>query len=84
MIHSQVSQYFTVETDLTLIQSVHETGVGHSMLAGTGIDPGNPQRPKCSFLVFAVAIGVYEAFLNGIFSNGIYIAASAKITSGGF
>ena len=58
VVHRQVGEYFPVEGDAALAEAVHQTAVGGAMLAGTGVDAGDPEAAEGALLVAAVAVGV--------------------------
>lgn len=84
VVHGQVRQDFAVELDVFFGELVDQPGVGGAVQTGSGIDTGDPEAAKRTLFGFAVAVGVLEAFFNGIFSYRVHISAGAKKALGHF
>lgn len=63
--HGNVGQSFTIQFNPGLFETVHELAVAQIILAGSGINPGNPQGAKVSLAVAAVAVGIYQRLHHG-------------------
>jgi len=84
MVHSQISQYFSVEIDAISGEEVHQPGVRNAIQTGTGIDTGNPEGTESALLAAAVAVGVPHSFVYRIFSYGIHLTAGTEVTLSSF
>src|SRR5215210_6931367 len=56
--HGDVGQHLAVQLDAGQLQAVHERAVAHALLAGGGVDAGDPQAAEVALAVAPVAIGV--------------------------
>ena len=79
MVHSEVGENFSVESDIFFLKQVDKFGVGNAFCSGGCIDPGDPQSSEGSFLVSPIAEGIAIGFVNGIFSNGKDFGSCAEI-----
>ncbi len=84
VVHSQVGENLSVEGDVAFAQLMHQPGVGGSVLAGGGVDAGDPQAAEGSFFISPVAVGVLECFFNGVFGNGVHFGAGTEVAFGEF
>ena len=62
IVHGEVGENLTVETDILLGEFAHELGIGDPVLARGGVDPLNPKGAEVALLGLAVAIGVSQTF----------------------
>ena len=58
MIHCQIGKYFPVQLDVVYLELVHETRVRHSLLAGSGVDTGNPKAAEGPLFIPAIPVSV--------------------------
>src|SRR5690606_4014725 len=74
-----VCQNLAVKLNVGLLQSVHETAVGHAVLAGTRVDAGNPQATEHPLLVAAVTVGVLARLDDSLLGNTEHLAARVVV-----
>ena len=84
IIHREVGESFAVERNVLLCQIAHQDRVGHSVLAGTRVDTGDPQAAEVSLFSLSVAVGVLLAFLPRVHRYGPDVFAFSEITAGAF
>lgn len=84
IVHSQVGKHFAVDVDVGILELAHERRIGHAVLADACVDSLYPERAKFALLGFAIAVGILPSFFDGIFRDGPYIFAAAKVTFGVF
>lgn len=82
--HSEVSQYFSVQIDAIGGEKMHQPRVRNPVLAGTCINTGNPEATESTLLTAAVAVGITHRFVNRILGYGIDFAAGTEVTLGSF
>src|SRR5690606_30942309 len=58
--HGQIGQHLAVDLDSRLLQARNEAAVRQAVLAGRGVDPGDPKLPKLPLAHPAVAVGVHQ------------------------
>src|SRR4051812_29649489 len=58
LVHRELGEHAAVELDAGQLQALHEPVVGHVVLAGRGVDPGDPQLAEVALADLAVAVGV--------------------------
>jgi len=54
----QLSQHFAVKLNVGFFQFTDELAVANAVLAGCGINTGDPEATKIAFATFTVAVGV--------------------------
>src|SRR5690606_14552219 len=81
--HGDVGENLAINLDRSLLQAVHEHAVGHAVLAGCGIDAGDPQGAELALLGAAIAIGILSGAHHRFVGNAEYVAAAAAETLGG-
>ena len=69
VIHREVSENLTVHSDTFSVALTHKLRIGHTVHTSGSVDTLNPQAAVISLLLFAVAIGELQAFLDSIFSD---------------
>ena len=69
VVHRQVGKNLAVHSDTLSVALTHKFGVGHTVHTSGSVDTLNPQAAVISLLLFAVAIGELQAFLDSIFSD---------------
>ena len=84
VVHRQIREHFAVQVDTGLLEFAHQLGVRHAVETCTGIDTSNPQGAEISFLGFAIAVSVNEAFFNRVFGYRPNIFFTTKETFGQF
>src|SRR4051812_14595759 len=58
LVDRELGEHATVELDAGQLQALHEPVVGHVVLAGRSVDPGDPQLAEVALADLAVAVGV--------------------------
>ena len=61
--HRQVSQHLTVNFDGRPIQPIDHPAVRQAVIAGAGVDAGDPQRTEFALLLATVAISILACLL---------------------
>ena len=82
IVHGEVSENLTVETDILLGEFAHELGIGDPVLTRGGIDPLDPKGAEIALLGLAVTIGVSQTFLVSVLSYGPDILSGEEISAG--
>ncbi len=81
---SHIGQNLAVQSDVGLLQAVHEHAVGHAVGAGAGIDTSDPQATENALLVAAVTISVLTGLHHRLLGNAENIIATKDETLGEF
>jgi hypothetical protein len=76
----EVGEDLPVQGDVGLLEPRDEARVGRPVLAGGGVDPGDPEPAELALAGAAVAVGVLEALLDGVLGNGVDVATAAPVT----
>src|SRR5690348_14327370 len=58
VVDREVGQDLAIHIHAGLPESGHETAVAHALRAGRCVDPSDPERPKLTLLLAAIAVGV--------------------------
>ena len=66
VVHCEVGEDFAVQLDVHEFETFHEPRVGETFVAGSGVDPGDPQFAEDTFLDLAVAVVVLLCFADGV------------------
>ena len=82
IVHGEVGENLTVETDILLGEFAHELGIGDTVLTGGCVDPLDPEGAESALLVPAVTIGIGKAFFVGVLCNCPDIPPGEEITAG--
>ena len=82
IVHCEIGENLTVETDVLLGELAHELGVRDAVLAGSGVDSLDPEGTESTLLGLAVTIGVGETFLVGVLRYSPDILSGKEITAG--
>ena len=69
LVHRQVGQHLAVEADTFGVEFTHKFGIGHSVVAGCGVDTYNPQAAEVSFLLLAMAVSERKTSFDGVFGD---------------
>ena len=84
VIHSEVGENLTVETDVLLCELAHELRVRDAVLTGSGVDSLDPEGTECTLLGLAVTVSVSETFLVSVLRYSPDILSGEEITAGSF
>ena len=79
IIHRKISQNFTVNVDVVLLQRVDELGIAHPVRADGRIDTDDPQGTKITFLKLTVAGRIGHSFFDRFDRSTQYIFPLAKV-----
>ena len=71
IVDSHVGEHLAVELDAGPLQTVHEHGVGHAVLAGASVDAGDPELADLALLVAAIAVLVLERMIDLLLGLGV-------------
>lgn len=55
--HSELAESLAVQLDICCLESCYEFAVGRTIVAGTGVDAGVPERASCALFVAAITVG---------------------------
>src|ERR1700733_196067 len=78
----EFSQLLAVELDAGALEAVHETPVGHAVLAGSCVDALDPERAEFALPRLAVAVSVAQGFFDFLDCDPEIGARSAAIAFG--
>ena len=81
IVHGQVGEHLAVDLYSGFVNQAHELGVGEIFEACGGIDTLYPESAEVALFLLAVAIGVCQTFLPGIFGDGPDVAAATVVTA---
>ena len=84
IVHGEVGEHLAVDLDPGLVDKTHELGVGKVLETGGSVDTLDPEGAEIALFLLAVAVGVGETLLPGVFGDGLHIAAAAVISAGQF
>src|SRR5262249_36984132 len=73
----EVAQDLAIETDVALLQRVHEARVGRARLARGRVDAGDPEAAEGALAALAVGVGVDPRLANDFLRVGEEARASA-------
>jgi hypothetical protein len=76
----QVCQQLAVQVDASFLNAVDKLAVGHAMLTGSGIDPGDPQTTEIPFLVATIAVSVLQGLHDRLVGDFEELAPGAPET----
>jgi len=82
IVHGEVGENLTVETDILLGEFAHELGIGDPVLTRGGVDPLDPKGAEVALLGLAVAIGVSQTFLVSVLRYGPDVPSGEEISAG--
>ena len=82
IVHGEVGEDLTVETDVLLGEPADELGVIHTILTSSGVDPLDPQGTEFALLALAVTVSISKSFLVGVLCYGPDILPREEITFG--
>ena len=74
VVHSQVSQNLTIQSDTCLVELTHKLRIGQTVSACSSVDTLDPQAAECSLLDLAVCVSILQTFFNGVFGNRPYVS----------
>ncbi len=77
IVHGHIGKDLAIELDTGLFESVHECGVVHIVQTARRIDTDDPELSEFTFLLFSVAVSVYQASLNLLFRFPEVFSSSA-------
>src|SRR6056300_1246904 len=80
LMNSQISQYFTVDLNVSLFQTSDQTAVREAVNAACCVDTRNPQSTELTLTLTTVAVSVLTCFDDSLFGNSEYTATSAVVT----
>jgi hypothetical protein len=83
VVERQIGQHLAVQTDAFSADGVDKTAVRDALGAGCGVDARNPQAAVQAFFELAVAVGVFPAFFEGVFGDGINLGPGAEVAACG-
>lgn len=67
VVHCQVGENLAVHLDTLSVALTHKLGIGQTVHTSGSVDTLNPQATVVPLLLFAVAIGELQTFLDSIF-----------------
>ena len=82
VVHGEVGENFTVETDVLLGQLAHELGIGDTPETAGSVDTLDPEGAEIALLGPAVTIGVGETFFVGVLCNSPDIPPGEEVAAG--
>lgn len=81
---SHIGKNLTVQSDVSLLQAVHEHAVGHAVGASAGIDTSDPQATENALLIATVTVSVLTGLHHRLLGNAENIIATKNETLGEF
>lgn len=82
VVHSEIGENLTVETDVLLCELAHELRVRDAVLTSGSVDSLDPKGTECTLLGLAVTVGVGETFLVSVFRYSPDILSGEEVTAG--
>jgi len=62
LVHSKLRQELAVKLDVSLAESMHETGISSALLPSSGVDPKDPKATEEPLALPPVTVGVLQCF----------------------
>src|SRR3712207_2159520 len=82
LVDGELGEDTTVQLDAGQLEALHEAVVGHVVLAGRGVDPGDPQLAEVALARLAVAVGVGGRVEDLLLGLAVEPRALAAVTAG--
>src|SRR5512139_2033470 len=81
--HGDIGQYFAIQIDLCLFQTVHEYAVAHALLTGSRIDTSDPQRTELTLALTTVTVGILACLHHRFFGDtvNVLVARARRYTT---
>src|SRR3954447_20468174 len=84
LVDRELGEHAAVELDAGQLQALHEPVVGHVVLAGRGVDPGDPQLAEVALADLAVAVGVGGRVEHLLLGLAVQARTLTAVAAGGF
>ena len=84
IVHGEVGENLTVETDVLFCHFAHELGVSHTVLARCGVYPLDPECTEIALFGLAVAVCVCKTFFISVLRYCPDILSGKEVTAGSF
>ena len=82
IVHGEVGENLTVETDILLGEFAHELGIGKAVLTGSCVDTLDPEGAEIALLGLAVTVRIRQTFFVGVLRNCPDVLSGKEITAG--
>ena len=82
MIHSQISQYLSIELNALLRTLAHKFAIWHPVLTSTGIDSLNPEGSKLTFALLSTWVSIEKSLLYSVFGDGPNVFSGTVVPFG--
>jgi hypothetical protein len=80
IIDSEVGEYFAIQLNSGLVESVHEPAIREAVRSGSRIDSRDPKRTKLTFANTSITVSILKRFLYIQTGCAQSLAARATIT----
>lgn len=84
LIHSEISEYFSVYLDIVLLQAEDKFRVSGTEVACSSVDTHNPKSAVRSFFELASYVSVEQTFLDMVLGYSPDVTPRAPVTFGEF
>src|SRR5689334_23803538 len=83
VVHGELGEHAAVDLDACELETLDEAVVGDAVLAGSGVDPLDPQPAEVPLARLAVAVGVDERVGDLLLRLAVQPRALAAVPAGG-